>query len=162
MPETQNSKSFSHFAKHLFLISRVYVGRENAKKDVGSHLQNMKKAIIRMSLTYSDIDRLKEKVDRLVDFERKYAKLLKPEDKETQELKNQLSYLEEELRHEKETKQRIIYENEEKMQQLTESLSNIKSHMRHLLMEKAKRQHRLRALEGKINENVDVHGYYRS
>lgn len=122
----------------------------------------MRKSIIRMKLTYSDIDRLKEKIENLINWERRYAKLFKPADKETEELKNQIKALEQELGNEREEKMSKISENNERIAQLTESLSNIKNQMRHLHLEKAKRQQRLQALEKKINEKVDVHRYYRS
>ena len=158
----QNSKSFGHFAKHLFLIGRVYVERNKAKENVNNHLQNMRKSIIRMRLSYSDIDKLKEKIEALIDWEREYAKFFKPEDKETLELKNQINALEEGLKNEREEKLKLISENDEKIAQLTESLGNIKSKTNHLLMEKSKRQQRLTALDRKIREKVDVHGYYNS
>ena len=158
----QNSVSLRHFARHLFLASNVYAGRKKSKEDVDEHLHKMRKAIIRMSLSYNDIDRLKEKIENLADWERKYAKLFKLSDKETDELKMHIAALEDELRNEKEEKSSIISENNEKVNQLTESLSNIKNQMRHLHLEKAKRQHRLNALESKIREKVDVHGYFHS
>ena len=149
-----------HFAKHLFLVSRVHAERNMAKADVGSHLQKMRKSIIRMNLGYSDIDRLKEKVSRLVESERKYSKFFKPEDDEAKELKNQINILEQELNNEREEKQRIISDNDEKIRQLTESLNSIKKKMNELLMEKSKRQQRLTALDRKIREKVDVHKFY--
>ncbi len=162
MLQIQDTKSFRHFAKHLFLVGNVYTKRKKAKEDVDNYLQKMRKSIIRMNLTYSDIDRLKQKIDNLINWERKYAKFFKPADKETEELKNQIKALEQELRNEREEKLSIISENNEKIQQLTESLNNIKNQMRHLHLEKAKRQHRLNALEQKIREKVDVHRYYHS
>ena len=158
----QNSKSFRHFAKHLFLIGRVYVERKKVKEDVDSYLQRMKKSIIRMNLSYSDIDKLKKKIENLLDWERKYAKFFKPEDKETQALKGQINALEQELKNEREEKMSIISENNERIAQLTESLNNIKNQMKHLHLEKAKRQQRLTALDKKIMERVDVHKYYHS
>ena len=162
MLQTQNTKSLRHFARHVFLVGRVYVGRKKAKDDVDEQLQRMRKSIIRMSLTYSDIDRLKQKIENLVDWERKYAKFFRPADKETEELKKQAQALEQELKNEREEKMMVISENNEKIQQLTGSLDNIKSQMKHLHLEKARRQQRLNALEGKIREKVDVHKYYRS
>ena len=115
-----------------------------------------------MKLSYSDVDRLREKIENLIDWERRYAKFFKLEDKETQKLKNQVDALEQELRNEREEKQRIIYENDEKIKQFTGSLSNIKSQMKHFHLEKARRQQRLNALENKIRQKVDVHKYYHS
>lgn len=160
--EFQQSNSLRHFARHLFLVSKVYAERKKAKEDFDSHLHKMRKAIIRMSLSYSDIDRLKQKIENLIDWERKYSKLFKPADKETEELKNQIKALQQELSNEKEEKLSIISENNEKIVQLTESLDNIKNQMRHLHLEKARRQQRLKALEQKIRQRVDVHRYYRS
>ncbi len=162
MQPLQNSKSLRDFAKHLFLIGKVYIERNKAKEEVDSHLKKMRKSIIRMNLSYTDIDRLKQKIDNLISRERKYAKFFRPEDKETQELKEQIKSFEQELRNEREEKLSMINENDEKIRELTESLSNIKNQMRHLYMEKAKRQHRLKALEQKINQKVDSHSYYHS
>lgn len=158
----QSSVSLRHFARHLFLVSNVYAGRKKSKEDVDGHLHKMRKAIIRMSLSYNDVDRLKEKIENLMDWERKYAKLFKPSDRETDELKRQISMLEDELRNEREEKSSVISENNERISQLTGSLENVKSQMRHLHLEKAKRQHRLNALESKIKEKVDVHRYFHS
>lgn len=162
MMPIQDSRPFRHFARHLFLVGKVYMGKKKAEGDVYSHLQRMRKSIIRMSLTYSDLDRLKEKVADLISWERKYAKFFKPADRETGELRNEIKALEQELRSEREEKMSIISENNEKIAQLTESLSNIKSQMGHLHMEKARRQHRLNALEQKIRQKIDVHKYYHS
>lgn len=156
------TKSFRHFAKHLFLVGRVYTERKKAKEDVDNYLQRMRKSVIRMSLTYSDIDRLKQKIENLINWERKYARFFKPEDKETEELKNHIKALEQELRNEREEKLSIISENNEKIAQLTDSLDNIKTQMGHLHLEKARRQQRMQALEKKIRANVDVHKYFRS
>ncbi|MBS3104625.1 hypothetical protein J4234_00035 [Candidatus Woesearchaeota archaeon] len=162
MSDLQNSKSFRHFARHLFVVGRVNIERNRAKADVDSHLQRMRKSIIRMNLSYSDIDKLRKKIDNLIEWERKYAKFFKPEDKETQSLKSQINSLEQELKNEREEKMSIISEDNEKISQLAESLNNIKSQMKHLHLEKAKRQQRLTALDKKIREKVDVHGYYHS
>ena len=149
-----------HFAKHLFLASRVYSEKNRAKENVAIHLKRMRKSIIKMRLSYTDIDRLKEKIDKLVGWEREYAKFFKIEDDETQELKRQLNALEEELSIEREENQKIIEEKDRRIRQMEESLLNIRNQSKSLLMEKAKRQHRLRALEQKIHERVDVQGYY--
>lgn len=151
-----------HFAKHLFLTSKIYAQRNKAKEDVSSYLHKMRKSIIRMRLSYSDIDRLKKKINKLIDWERKYARFFKPDDAEMKELKKQVQSLEQELINEQEEKHRLTEENNEKLRQLTESLNNIKGQARYLFMEKAKRQQRLRALEQKINGKVDVHKYYHS
>ena len=152
----------NHFARHLFLVGRIYIERNKAKEDINNHLQKMRKSIIRMRLTYIDIDRLKEKIENLINWEREYAKSFKPEDKKTLELKNQITAIEQELRNEREEKLSIISENDAKIRQLTDSLGNIKSQMRHLQLEKARRQQRFNALEQKIRQKVDVHRYFRS
>ena len=156
----QNSHSFRHFAKHLFIAGKIYIERKKAKEDVEAQIQRMRKSIIRMALTYSDIDRLKEKISNLVDWERRYAKLFKAEDRETVELKKQVASLETELAKEREEKQRIAEESGQKTAQLTEALNNVKSKTNYLLVERAKRHQRLKALEAKINQKVDVHRYY--
>jgi len=158
----QNSRSFGHFAKHLFIAGKIYIERNKAKEDVSNHLQRMRKSVIRMTLGYSDIDKLKEKINNLIEWERNYAKLFKPEDKETLELREQINLLAAELRKEREDKQKILEENNQKISQLTDSFNNIQNQMRHLHLEKAKRQQRLNALEKKIKEKVDVHHYYNS
>ena len=162
MSDLQNSKSFRRFARHLFVVGRVRIERNRAKADVDLHLQRMRKSIIMMNLSYSDIDKLKKKIDNLIEWERKYAKFFKPEDKETQALRGQITALEQELKNEREEKMSIISENDEKLAQLTESLNNIKNQMRHLHLEKAKRQQRLTALDKKIMEKVYVPKYYDS
>ena len=162
MNPQQNAKLLGHFARHLFLLSNVHKSRNKSRDGVYEQLQKMRKSIIRMRLRYSDIDTLKEKIENLINWERKYAKFFKPEDTETEELKNQIKVLEDELLNEREEKYRIMTENNEKIKQLNESLENVKSGMKHLLIEKAKRHQRLQALDRKIREKVDVHNYYHS
>ena len=162
MHNSQNSKSFIHFTKHLFLVSKVYIERNKAKQDVDEQLEKMRKAIINMRLSYTDVDRLKQKIENLIKWERKYAKFFKPKDEEAIEFKNQIFALEQELKKEKGEKLRIIDENQEKIKQLTDSLDNIKNNLKHLHLEKAKREHRLRDLEHKISKKVNAHEYYNS
>lgn len=149
-----------HFVKHLFLTGKVYTERKRAKMDVDSQLQRMRKSIIRMNLSYSDVDRLKQKIGNLVSWERRYAKFFKAPDEETIELRKRINALEQELHNEKEEKYKITAENNEKIAQLTGSLSGLKSKTNYLLMERAKRQQRLKALENKIREKVDLSRYY--
>ena len=162
MEQIQDLRSFRHFSRHLFFASKIHVERRKAEQDIFDHLQRMRKSIIRMNLSYTDVDKLKKKVDNLIEWERKYAKFFKPEDRETTSLKNQITALEQELKNEREEKMSIISENNEKISQLTGSLDNLKSQMKHLHLEKAKRQQRLTALDKKIREKVDVHDYYHS
>ncbi len=152
----------NHFAKHLFLTARVYSEKNKARENVTAQLKRMRRSIIKMRLSYSDIDRLKEKIDKLIDWERRYAKFFIPKDYETQELKRQLNALEYELSAEKEQKKKIIEEKDGKIREISESLDNLRNQARSLLMEKVKRHHKLRALEKRIHEKVDVHGYYHS
>ena len=156
----QSRKSVRHFTKHLFLVSRVYAEREKAREDVYGYLQKMRKSIIRMSLGYSDVDRLKQKIDNLINWERKYAKYFKPEDDEKQGLKNNIRALEDELSREKEEKLRITSEHERRLKELTESLESAKHKLRSLLLDKAKRNHRLKILEEKITQKTDNRYYF--
>ena len=162
MDYQQSHKSARHFAKHLFLISKIYNEREKAREDVYSYLQKMRKSIIRMSLAYSDVDRLRQKIDNLINWERKYAKYFKPEDDEKQELKNHIRALEEELGKEREEKSRIMSEQDERLTELTDSLESVKHKLRHLMLEKAKRLHRFKILEEKISQKDDSQGYFHS
>ena len=162
MEQISVSKSLKHFTKYLFLVGKAYAERNKAKEDVDNHLKKMRKSIIRMNLNYTDIDRLRQKIENLTNWERKYAKFFKPGDNEKQELKNHIVALEQELKNEREEKSRIISEHDEKINELSETLENIKNKTRHLFMEKAKKQHRLRVLEQKINKNVDTNNYYSS
>ena len=138
----------------------VYSEKGKAKESVAAQLKRMRRSIIKMRLSYSDVDRLKEKIERLIHWESKYAKFFMPKNYETQELKRQLNTLEAELSLEKEEKQKIIEEKEQKIMELSESLDNLRNQAKSLLIEKAKRNHKLRALEKKIHEKVDVHRYY--
>ena len=159
---SQKTMPVVDFARHVFIVSNVLNQREAARKDVYSQLQKMRKSIITMSLSYSDIDRLRQKIDNLIDWERKYARFFKPQDSEISELKGRISMLEEEINKEREENFMNISEKEEKVAELTESINNIKNSMKHLMLEKAKRSHRLKFLEKKINEKVDRGTYYSS
>ena len=161
MLQVQNLRSLRHFSRHLFFASRIHIERKKSEQDVFEHLQRMRKAIIRMNLSYSDIDKLKRKIENLIEWERKYAKLFKPEDEESKQLRDQINMLEERLAMEREEKIAAINENNEKIKLLTESLNNIKNQMKHLHLEKAKRHHRLKALEEKIKQRVNLEDYYK-
>ncbi|MBI2558832.1 hypothetical protein HYW20_05900 [Candidatus Woesearchaeota archaeon] len=159
MYAVQNSRYFRHFARHLFLLSKVYRERGRAKSDLDSHLKNMRNSIIRMRLSYKDVDRLKEKIEIMIDWERRYSRFFKPEDTEIQDLRNRISSLENELKNEREKKQHVVSENSEKIRELTESLNNIKSQVMHLMMDRAKRHHRIKALEQKITGKAEPNNY---
>ena len=160
MYQIENLKSFRHFSRHLFMAGKAHAERAKAREEVDNHLRNMRKSIIRMSLRYTDVDRLKEKLDRLVEAERKYAQLFRPHDNETKNLKAQMEMLEQELSAEKAEKYKMMDENQKKISELNESLENVKNQMKSYLLERAKRHQHLIALEKKINEKVDVNGYY--
>ena len=152
----------SHFARHVFLVSRAHSEKKKAEDEVYSHLQRMKKSIIKMSLSYKDVDKLKLKINTLIDMERKYAKFFRPDDSEIKELKGKIKSLEAEIQNEKEEKYRIVSENDEKIKLMSDSLEAIKHRMRVLHMDKAKRQKKLSILEDKINKKVDRDQYFSS
>ena len=162
MEKLQDLRSFRRFAVNLFLIGRTKLERDKAKEEVDRQLSLMRKSIIRMKLSYSDINRLTEKIAHLIDWERKYSKYFKIEDRETKELRSQVHGLEQEILNEREDKARMAAENSAKIQQLNERLENIKSRMNELLLERAHRHQRLTALDNKIREKVDIHRYYYS
>lgn len=162
MIDQVNNKAFRQFAKNLFLMSKVHIDRKKAEEALDAHHSKMRSSIIGMRLSYTDMDSMKEKVGNLIDSERKYARTFKPNDSEIQQLKSRVMYLERELAKEREEKQKITDGTRERIRQLSESFDNIKSQMMHLHLEKAKRQQRLRALEEKINKNIDVHEYFHS
>lgn len=158
----QNTKAMGNFARHVFLISKVHSQKQKAEDEVKAHLAKMRKSIIRMSLSYKDIDRLKDKIDILIDWERKYSKFFRPEDSEIKDLKDRIASLEEEIRNEKEEKYRIVSENNERIKEMSDSLEAVKHRMRILHMDKAKRQHKLSMLENKIDKKVDRDEYFSS
>jgi len=160
MNNGKNPGPAADFARQVFLVSNVHLQREKARDDVYSQLQKMRKSIIRMSLGHSDVDRLREKIDMLIDWERKYARFFKPQDSEISELKSHIKTLEEEIKKEREEKFMIIGERDEKVAELTEAINSIKNHMKHLMLEKAKRQHKMKILEKKIDKDVDRGSYY--
>ena len=158
----KGSPSFRKFSKYVFIVGQVFTERNKAREDVYNHLHHMRKSIIRMRLSYTDVDRLKEKIEKLAILERKYGKYFKIPDEETEQLRNQIKELEKKVADISDAKQAIINANNQKIQQLTESLESVKSQLRQLLMDKAKRTQRLKALESKIRSKVDLHSYYRS
>jgi len=151
-----------HFARHVFLISKIHSQKQKAEDEVKSHLAKMRKSIIRMSLSYKDIDRLKDKINILIDWERKYSKFFRPEDSEIKDLKGKIISLEEELQKEKEEKYRIMSENNERIKGMSDSLEAVKHRMRILHIDKAKRQRTLNMLDNKINKKIDRDEYYNS
>ena len=160
--DAKKPSAVSDFARQVFLASKVHQQRENASNEVFFQLQKMKKSIIGMNLRHSDIDRLRQKIDMLIDWERKYARLFRPSDSGTADLKSHIVLLEDEIKKEREEKHMIISERDEKVAELTDSITRIKNSMKHLMLEKAKRSHRLTVLSKKIDDDVDRSGYYNS
>ena len=158
----QNTKAMGNFARHVFLISKAHSQRQKAEDDVKTHLAKMKKAIIRMSLSYNDIDRLKGKINTLIDTERKYSKFFRPEDSQIKDLRDRIISLEKEIQNEKEEKYRIVSENNDRIKEMSDSLDAVKHRMRVLHMEKAKRQRKLSMLENKIDKKIDRDEYFSS
>lgn len=158
----QNTKAMSHFARHVLLVSKVHAQKQKAEDDVYGHLDKMKRLIIRMSLSYKDIDRLKEKINLFIDTERKYAKFFSPDDGRVKELKDKIIALEQEIQNEKEEKYRIVSENDERIKEMSDSLQAIKHKMRVLHVDRAKRQRKFGILEEKINNKVDRDEYFSS
>ena len=152
----------THFARHVFLASWAHKEKVKTRDDVYSYLDRMRKSIIKMNLNYSDIDRLKEKIDCLVDSERRYSRFFHPDDRGLIELKKHMQALENELADEKKEKQRMTEDHGKKITQMANSLEIVKSNAKQLMMEKAKRQQKLRALEQRIRQKVDVSDYYYS
>jgi len=64
---------FRHFSKHLFLVTKSYIERKKAKEEVDLQLEKMRKSIIRMRLSYTDISRLKERIEKLANAEYNYS-----------------------------------------------------------------------------------------
>ena len=158
----QSTKVMGHFARHVFLISKVYSQKQKAEDEVNAHLAKMRKSIIRMSLSYNDIGRLKDKINTLINWERKYSKFFRPEDSQIKDLKDKIISLEGEIRNEKEEKYRIVSENSERMKEMSDSLEAVKHRMRILHMDKAKRQRKLSMLENKIDKKIDRDEYFNS
>ncbi len=129
----QQSMPLRRFARYIFLVSDVYVNRAKAKEEVYSHLTNMRKSVIRMNLSYIDIDRLKEKIEKLIGLEVQYAKFFKPEDNENRKLRKRIIILEQELKC-------CIGEGQIENQRLSvdqikSDLENIKSRVNNLIKE---------------------------
>lgn len=162
MKTIQNLRSFRHLSSHIFFLTKVYVELKKTRKDVYSHLQKMRKSIITMNLSYTDIDRLKQKIGALIELERKYARLFKPEDAETQELKRKAQSLQNDLDKANQEKEIIIEESTQKISQFTESINSLKSKINFLLIDKARRHHRYKSIEQKIKKEIDVHQYYNT
>ena len=146
------------YTRSLFLIGKTYVARNQAKEQLNQHLNKMRSSIIRMRLGYKDIEILREKIDELVDWERKYARVLKSEDNEILFLKGQLKRLENELKLEREEKERMSANYKGKISSLAESIIKIRGHIEILLKEKVVRKKRYESIENKIK--MDLGNYY--
>src|SRR3989338_1298922 len=119
MLQYQDSRLFRNFSRNLVLAGAAYRQRKGAREELDKHLERMRKSIIRMTLSYSDLDKLKGKIESVIGCERNYARFFRPEDGEVQELKADITRLEEELRQEKESKSKIMNEHNERTQQLS-------------------------------------------
>ena len=161
MDAQQTTRSLRHFTKYLFLVSKAHNERKQTRAEVYEHLEKMRKSILRMNLSYTDIDRLKEKIDKLADSERKYSRFFRPEDSEKQDMKSRVVALEGELSREKEEKFKIMGEHEARIKEMKDSLDGVKHKLRTLMVEKAKRHHRLKALEEKISQRVDSREFFK-
>jgi DNA/RNA-binding domain of Phe-tRNA-synthetase-like protein len=62
MLQYQDSKWFRNFSRNLVLAGAAYHQRRGAREELDKHLERMRKSIIRMTLTYSDLDKLKGKI----------------------------------------------------------------------------------------------------
>ena len=160
--EQKNPRAFRHFARHLFLMGKLFAEKTKAEEDLDRHLLKMKNSIVRLSLTYGEIERLREKINKLVDCERRYAKFFRPEDSETAELREHILNLQEELNKERLSKENLTHDYEEKINQLNGTIEGMTSQLMHHNMEKAKRQQKLISLDKKIKEKIDTSHYYGS
>ena len=156
MTSEQKDRAVRHFAKHLFAAGKTYTERKKARKELNSFVEKMKSSIIRMNLSYTDIERLKKRIDSAMLAERKFGSLFRGEDKEDHELKQEIMALEEQLSREREEKLRIRADYEDRMKYLSQSLESVKSKMNHLLIHKAKSQHRINEIDKKIKGRIVV------
>jgi DNA anti-recombination protein RmuC len=166
MQRDNTPKPLKHFLSHLFVVGRVHNERNRSKIEVDRHLDMMRKSIIRMNLTYSDLDNLREKINNYLHWEAKYAKYFRPADKDTQEIKDKLEHVRKELRLEKEEKKRMKFdlederkklklENSKKLKDLKKAMSGIRIKMNQIIIEKAKKQKRLNYLDKKIDQRLE-------
>ena len=157
----QKTRAFKKFSFNLFHLGRIYSERKKAIDDLDDFLIKMKKSIIRMELKFSDIDKLRTKLDIVTRWERSYAKFFKTEDGEMNQLRNEIKSLEDKLSRERQEKEKLLNENSEKIRLLTESMGSVKNKLKELHLDKARRQHRFHAIEKKIKEKFD-HNYLGS
>ena len=160
MNPEQQTTAFRDFTKKLFIAGNIYSKTIKAREDVHKHMHKMKKSIIRMNLSYSDVDKLNHKVEKLIELERRYSRFFKAPDKEIGELKDQVEYLENQLRIERKEKHKIMEEQELKINEMKEHMQTVKSHARQLLMDRERRNERMKDLEKKISKRVDIKSYY--
>ena len=161
MPE-KKSKAMSHFARHLFLGAKLYSDRKAAKEELNEQLERMRKSIIRLSFSYSDIDQLREKLEKTIHAERKFAKFFQVDDLEIKKLKKEVAWQQQQLDSERTEKFRLMEENKTRIKALEEKVEGIKSTLNALIMEKIRRGQRLRFLEKKISAEVPDHSYLKN
>ena len=158
----ESSRAIKHFSRHLFIGVKLYTERKSAKDELNEQLERMRKSIIRLSFSYSDIDRLREKLDKVIHSERKFAKFFHIEDDEMKHLKNEVAHLTQQLGLEREEKQKKIDENKLRIKQLEEKVEVIKATLNSLVMEKLKRSQRMKLLERKISADIPDFSYLKN
>ena len=156
MNSEQKERATRHFAKHLFRAGHAYIERKKARKELSSFVEKMRSSIIRMNLSYTDIERLKKRIDAAMDCERSFGKFFRGEDKVDSELKQQITALDEEISKEREEKLRIRADYEDRINDLSQSLESVKTKMNHLLIQKAKSQQRINEIDKKIKGRIVV------
>ncbi|HLG24074.1 MAG TPA: hypothetical protein VI564_04055 [Candidatus Nanoarchaeia archaeon] len=160
MNSLEQTVVFRNFAKKLFIVGNVYSKTIKAREDVHKQMQKMKKSIIRLNLSYSDVDRLNHKVEKLIELERRYSRFFKTPDTEVKELKDHIEYLENQLSLERKEKRQLLEEEEVKINQMKEHMNAVKNHAKQLLLDRERRNDRMKDLEKKISKRVDIKSYY--
>lgn len=160
MNPEQQTATFRNFAKKLFIAGNVYSKTLKAREDVHKQMHKMKKSIIRMNLSYSDVDKLNHKVENLIELERRYSRFFKAPDKELDELRDHVDYLQNQLTLERKEKRTLMEEQEHKINEMKDHMNTVRSHARQLLMDRERRNERMKDLEKKISKRVDIRSYY--
>ncbi len=145
------SKTFRRFSRHLAKAGRVQINRVKSRQEVDEQLAKMRKNIIRMRLSYKDIDDLKERMHDMIYWEGMFQKIGKRDSGESEILRATIERLEHELYLEKDENRRIVQENNAKIQQLTESLESVKNKLKLMMLEKVKKHHRIKFLEEQMS-----------
>src|SRR3989338_4953924 len=146
MNSLEQTVVFRNFAKKLFIVGNVYSKTIKAREDVHKQMQKMKKSIIRLNLSYSDVDRLNHKVEKLIELERRYSRFFKTPDTEVKELKDHIEYLENQLSLERKEKRQLLEEEEVKINQMKEHMNAVKTHAKQLLLDRERRNERMKEI----------------